>query len=348
MYSVVQNYSMYRKEMVISMSKTTLEQLAKINQRFESAHGKCNETDLYMANSYIELIEKSRNNNLPMVGDIVQYTNAYGDYYNHAIVEYVDGDTVGLCERGNPSIHRSENKIGFGISISGGSFPSVSLSNMKLIGTTETNFWDFGHRGACADGGIDFCATVNLWECNVNEQKYSTKEREKYYISWCSGSHPSGYHYFASKEAMSSHAWKTLEELQDWLRTMRADVTQGFNCNIVAWTYKEKKIHVSPVEYEKIEAEEDVMLMNGHRRCKRIYDDENGIIYTYFVWYWDDPTKEFNEKSVYQNSVIKQYELHWRTPINQVAHKELTTGKVEPLNVSGLFKKWYKEEDENA
>lgn len=329
------------------MSKITLEQLSKWNPVFESSHGECDNYDLHKVNGYIELIEESRNPYHPVIGDIVQYTNKYGEYFSHAIVEWTEDGSVGLCERGNPSIHKSSDMLGFGLSISGGSFPTVELSDMKLVGTTETSFWDFGHSGACADGGLYFYATVNVWECNVNEQKYSTKDRDKYYVSYCKGDHPSGYHFFASKDTMSSHAWRTLDEFQAWLRTMRAEITQGYNRNIVVWTYKEKQIHVSPTEYEKIEATEDVMVMNGHRRCKRIYDNENGIVYVYYVWYWNDATMgDFYESATKQNEIRKQYEVHWSTPINQIASMELKSGIVAPYKVMELFNKWYKEETE--
>lgn len=327
------------------MSKTTLEQLSEWNPVFESSHGAYDDYDLYKVNNYIELIEESRNPYHPMIGDVVRYTNKYGEYFSHAIVEWTEDGSVGLCEQGNPSIHKSNNMLGFDLSISGGSFPTVLLSDMKLVDATETSFWDFGHSGACADGAVYFYATVNVWECNVNEQKYSEKERDRYYVSYCKGDHPSGYHYFASKGAISSHAWVTLEEFQYWLRTMRADITQGYNHNIVVWTYKEKQVHVSPMEYEKIEAEEDVMLMNGRRKCKRIYDDENSIVYVYYVWYWkDDSMGDFYESSAKQNEIRKQYEVHWSTPINQIARKEFEEGKVKPYKVTELFRKWYEEE----
>ena len=326
------------------MSKVTLEQLSKWNQGFEIEHGKCNEFDLQKVNNYIELIEESRNNSHPMIGDIVQYTNKYGEYFSHAIVEWTEDGQVGLCESGNPSIHKSnDNWWGFGLSISGGAFPKVLLRNMKLVGKKDTRFWDFGHCGACGNGGIDFYATVNVWECNVNEQKYSTKDRDKYYVHYCEKNHPSGYHFFASKGATSSNAWKTLSEMQDWLRTKRADIEQGYCRNIIVWTYRENQIHVSPTEYEKIEAEEDIMCMNGRRRCKRIYDDENGIINTYFVWYWDDDSMgDFYERSTKQNEIIKQYEVHWSVPINQVAHRELETGMVKPYDVMKYIREWDK------
>ena len=99
------------------------------------------------------------------------------------------------------------------------------------------------------------------------------------------------------------------------------------------------------MEYEKIEAEEDVMVMNGHRKCKRVYDDENSIVYVYYVWYWkDDSMGDFYESANKQNEIRKQYEVHWSTPINQIACREFAEGKIKPYDVVGLFRKWYEEE----
>lgn len=327
------------------MGKVTLEQLKKWNARFESAHFECNESDLVMANSYIDLIEKSRSKNTPVKGDVVRFTNEYGKYYSHALVEWADDDEVGLCEQGNPSIGKSDSEIGFFLSISGGSFPRVPLNKMKLIGKTKTRFWDFGHCGACKDGGIDFFAEVNLWECDINEQPYSTKNRDMYHITYSTMREDTGYKFFATKDAMSSCAWKNEGDLQDWLRTNRASITNQSPRQMTVWTYKETVHHCSPAEYESVNAPEDVMCMNGHRRCKRIYDDENSVIHVYYVWYWeDDSMGDFYERSVKQNEIRKQYECNWLPPINQVAHNELKTGKVKPLDIRCLFKKYTWEE----
>ena len=91
---------------------------------------------------------------------------------------------------------------------------------------------------------------------------------------------------------MRNYAWRTEEEMQAWLRTHRAIVTGKTWGGSVIWTYKEVEHHCTNTEYDALNVTEDIFLMNGSkRRCKRVYDDENCILHTYFVWYWEDDTQ---------------------------------------------------------
>lgn len=84
-------------------------------------------------------------------------------------------------------------------------------------------------------------------------------------------------------------AWGNENAWQVWLKTFRGVVFEYDSYFGVVWYWKEKQHHVSPEEYDKINGFEDSMLCNGLRRCKRIYDEENHVVNTYFVWYWDAP-----------------------------------------------------------
>lgn len=324
---------------MVKIMKHTIESLKEINQRFLSTHYRLVQADVDMANEYIKLIDKSRSKERASIGDVVRYTTKNGDYYSFAHIDSINElGKVTICEQASPSIHKSNNKEGFSFSTSGGSWCDISISNMKYVGTTNKEFWDFGHCGACAGGGIYFNATVNIWEYNANKCKYSTKERDRHYIYYSEKVTGCGYHYTAYKSGLNSCAWSTERELQAWLRTFRADIEQGYNC-IVAWAYKEIEHHISPEEFEKIDGIEDTMLCNGARICKRIYDDVNSTVHTYFVWYWDDPSMgDFMERASKQNDIRKQYELGWNSKENSYATNELITGKVEPIKIMEYFK----------
>lgn len=140
-----------------------------------------------------------------------------------------------------------------------------------------------------------------------------------------------------SWNALSSHAWKTKKEMQAWLRTYRA-VTDGKHTwgGTVIWTYKEIEHHCSDAEYDALEVPEDIFLMNGSkRRCKRVYDDANCVIHTYFVWYWEDDTLDFYERMSLQNKVIDSYKVDYFTnKVNKIALEELRSGKVKPLQIN--------------
>lgn len=313
------------------MKKYTVETLKKENYHFDYEHG-ITESDVMKVNKIIDAIENSRSTERIQVGDVVQYTNEYGEYFPHAMITNIYDNTE-ICENGNmyTNIHEGE----FCHSTSGGSFSHHEMKGFTYIGKTTRTFWTFGHNGACANGGVYFTATVNLWECNDNKEMFSTKTHDKYYLSYRKSD--SDYQYFASKSGgMSDNAWRTAKEMQAWLRTKRAIVT-GENTwgGAIIWTYKEVKHHCSNTEYDALNVTEDIFLMNGSkRRCKRVYDDENCIIHTYFVWYWEDDSQEFYARMSAKNKIIDSYKVDYSTnKVNKIALEELRSGKVKPLQI---------------
>ena len=136
---------------------------------------------------------------------------------------------------------------------------------------------------------------------------------------------------------MSSYAWRTEEDMQAWLRTKRAVATKKNTWGgAVIWTYKEIEHHCSNAEYDALEAPEDIFLMNGSkRRCKRVYDDKNYILHTYFVWYWEDDTLDFYKRMSLQNKIIDSYEVdYFANEVNKIALKELRSGTIKPLEIN--------------
>ena len=324
----------------------TVESLSKINSRFLNTHFEIINADVDRVNTCINLVEKSRNIEKPMVGDIVQYTDEYGDYFAHAVIEKVKDREAYIAESGNMYLDLDkESEHGFFASVScGGAFHYIPIKKMVYTKKQEErSFWHFGHCGACADGGIDFYAKVNVWECNLNEQKYSTKTHEKHYVSY--REHPeqwnSRYHFSNN----NGKAWEKEKDFQAWLRTFRGVVESGnWKNQLIVWTYKNIEHHVSPSVYETVNGIEDTFLMNAKiRKCKRIYDDKNYIVHTYYVWYWEDSEaleKDFYKRLSEQNKVIDNYVLDWRLhKANEYARKELENGTVQPIDLKPLWRK---------
>lgn len=314
----------------------TPEILSKINQRFLSAHYELTESDVEKVNTCVELLEKSRTPEKPMPGDIVQYTDEHGNYYSSAFIEKVEDNKAYIAEHANSYLDlNEESETGISVFVSaGGAFHYIPLEQMIYTDKqTERRFWHFGHCGGCADGGIDFYATVNVWECDLNEERYSTRTHDKHYISYDPEPDKFGGNYqFVSDK---HKAWKTEEDFQAWLRTFRGVVEPGGTKLFVVWAYKQVEHHCSPEEYAALKAFEDTFLMNGSvRRCKRIYDDKNYTVHTYYVWYWNDPEKDFYERAAEQNEIIDSYTLDWRThKENEYARKELNSGKIQTINL---------------
>lgn len=310
----------------------TINTLSEINQRFLSRHNSLEQYDVDMANNFIRLIETSRSKKTPKAGDLVLYTNEYGDYYSSAHIEEIENGKVHLCEQASVYVcDNSSVSEGFICSSSGGTWSSIPVEKFYYVGTKEKRFWHFGHLGACADGGIDFYATVNVWECSLNKQPFSTKTHDKYYLfrSGCKGN----YHYFT--RGTCGCAWEKKEELQAWLRTHRAVIVDN-----IAWVYKEVEHHVSPNEFDSLNIPEDIFLMNGSkRRCKRIYDDQKYIMHTYFVWYWKTDnvaggTIDFQKVAEEQNKAINSYKVDdFKSAVNIIALNELRSGKIKPIDI---------------
>ena len=208
-------------------------------------------------------------------------------------------------------------------------------------GQEEKRFWDFS-SGIYRTRGIDFYTTVNVWMCDLNEDLFSTMTHNKYYLYFLKQGR-NGDHFFLSSRESGDRAWKTEEELQAWIRTYRGIVSCFKGKQAVVWTYRERYHFVSPEQYENLEAQEDVMRMNGLRYCKRIYDDKNYTLHTYFVWYWDDPAiSKFAEAAAKQNKIRKKYEINlwtdYRIKENACALRELREGIAEAVDLQPLYR----------
>ena len=102
------------------------------------------EKELEKANIYIELMNTERENtDTPVAGDIVRFTDKYGNYYEVAHIDAVFDDEVYICEKAYiPFIHIKINgKIGF--STSGGSWCYREFKNFKKVGTQTKMFCDW-------------------------------------------------------------------------------------------------------------------------------------------------------------------------------------------------------------
>lgn len=299
----------------------TLKELNEINGRFTRRHGNVNNNDLENVNDFIFLLKNERRDNMIHAGDVIEYTNEYGEHFPTAHVERInmEDNTVNICEHANTYIFKNENN-NICCNSSGGTWHNIPLDKLTYKGTTERLFWFFGHCGACVDGGIDFYTSVNVWEYSENKEPYNTKTHDKFYFYYKEKENENDYcYYLRDNECCSSRAWRTKREFEAWLKTFRGVI----NNNII-WTYKNKTHHVSPVEFENINTPVDSFLMNGTvRQCKRIYDDANYTVHTYFVWYYDDSTLDFEERCMKQKKEIDMYKMDWKTPENQIAFREL-------------------------
>ncbi len=144
-----------------------INELNKINIRYLQEHHKITEKDVTNINKIIEIIENTRDITHPKTGDIVLFTSQHGDYYGNAIISNTfDGDDFEVCECPYTPFFSCyvDSTKDVKISVSGGKFHIFNKSMFKYKGKQQRLFCDWGVCGACANGAIDFYATVNVWE----------------------------------------------------------------------------------------------------------------------------------------------------------------------------------------
>lgn len=281
----------------------TIESLKTINTGYDRDH-RLTQEDVDKANKYVNIIHRSRTDKQIQVGDIIDFTTKHGDYYRNAHVEKYEfeNNTWSVCEQPYiPFININDNNdISF--STSGGAWSCVP-NNLKLIGKRNKYFKDWGHRGACANGSINFQAEVNVWEYKEDNPlygEYTTKEWEKHYISYCvdendNPKNGSQYRYFGN-----GIAFTTKSDYQAWLDTFRAVEFKGNWPNqTVVFCYKENSHLISKEEWNILDMQMDSRLCNGVNLCKVKYDDENHCIDVY----------RFSNSSSFDWQRFKEYEL---------------------------------------
>jgi hypothetical protein len=254
----------------------TLETLTEFNVSDRNT----SEEVVVVVNAHIAQIEGSRNPLQPIYGDIVRYTDKYGKFYGNSKIDRTNESEAYLCESGSaPWVYKNSISIGCG-----GAFHWIPMENFKLIGAKKTQFCDWGSRGVGANSAVHFEAIVNLWECNVNEQEYSTEFYNRQFIYVNNKIDLSRadreYKYYGDGVAFEND-----ENFYAWLRTYRGIIIDSYDDNHkIVWTYKEVMNHMTPMEkYLSItDCIVDTETFNGRKlECKRRYDDENHIVYTW-------------------------------------------------------------------
>lgn len=258
----------------------TIESLKDINYSYDMAVG-VKESDVDKANALIAAIESSRNQKCPQVGDIVNLTNAYGEYYERAHIEKKEGSELYICESPYTPFVDIYNEL-ISTNTSGGAWLYIP-SNLKLVGTQDKIFKSWGNMGACANGAFSFYAKVNVWEYVDGIHEFTTKDYDKWHLSiFEETSSQQAYKYILSKSGMKSCAFKTTEEYEKWKKTFRGIERENYNSKSkIVWAFKETSLCVPLEDYLKIEnAVIDSELCNGViQECKRIYEGSKVTTY---------------------------------------------------------------------
>ena len=166
--------------------KYGIETLKERNVSYDHEHG-LTQKDVDMANNHVQLIERTRSEVTPQIGDRLVYVTEHGDYYGNALI---DGKStkegyLSICEQPYvPFVWEEGGSIR--LSVSGGAFHSVNPKDRKFLKWTEGAFKDWGHCGACANGSVTFIAKVPLWfyaEPNSRYGDFTTETYRKFYLN---------------------------------------------------------------------------------------------------------------------------------------------------------------------
>ena len=140
----------------------TIETLKEVNGAYDHNHG-VSLHDLDLANYYLTVIESRVGKAKPTSGDVIDFTNKYGERYERARIETIDEDGLSVCMLPfTPFVLVSEDHGEFITNTSGGPWSKVK-GEAQWIGTIPKRFKAWGHNGPCASGAFEFFAEVNVW-----------------------------------------------------------------------------------------------------------------------------------------------------------------------------------------
>lgn len=250
----------------------THEQLLELNESYHQDHT-LTEDDVEMANYLATLVEATRNQYIPICGDIIEYTDKHGFYYPNGHIAAASSDEIYLCEQPYvPFLSEHPKKFGITTSTSGGAWAHIP-SRVKYLGKRLKEFKQFGHCGGRANGAVTFQAEVNVWEYVSPGVEFSTKTHDRFELHIQSEPTDMGYVYLISKSYNSHTAFKTFEEYEAWLETYHGVERSGFSeRSRTIWTYKQHNKCIPLQEYNQIiGAVIDSDLCNGYiQECKRV------------------------------------------------------------------------------
>ena len=159
-------------------NKYGIETLKRLNVSYDHQHSLTQE-DVDMVNSYVELIERTRSEIIPQIGDRLVYVTEHGDYYGNALIDdkYVKEGYLSVCEQPYVPFVWEENG-NIRLSVSGGSFHSVNPKELKFMKWTEGAFKDWGHcRGVRQRVGGIYGKSAVVVLCRTQSQVRKLHDR---------------------------------------------------------------------------------------------------------------------------------------------------------------------------
>lgn len=252
-------------------NKYSIETLKPLNVSYDHQHW-LTQKDVDMANRHVELIERTRSEAEPQVGDKLVYVTEHGDYYGHALIDSrrtTDGH-LSVCEQPYVPFVWEENGD-IRLNVSGGAFHFLDPRELKFLGWTEGAFKDWGHCGACGNGTVAFTARVPLWfyaEPNPRYGKFTTETYRRFYLS--KKKEPEAGNLYQGHDA----AFRDEAEFQQFLQDYEGTVFKGnWENQIVVWCFRREYVFLPLAEWEKVDAPVVERRLNFHPEQVKIVKD---------------------------------------------------------------------------
>ena len=266
----------------VTKEKYSIETLRERNVSYDHQHWLTQE-DVDMANNYVKLIERTRSEVTPQIGDRLVYVTEHGDYYGHALIDSRSAKEgyLFVCEQPYvPFVWEEDGNIR--LSVSGGAFHSVNPKELKFLKWTEGAFKDWGHCGACGNGSVTFLAKVPLWfyaEPNPRYGNFTTETYRKFYLHKREESE-NGNLYQGFDIAFRDEA-----EFQQFLKDYEGTVFKGnWENQIVLWCFRREYVFLPLAEWETVDAPAEERRLNFYpEQVKIVKDMEKHITYFYRI-----------------------------------------------------------------
>lgn len=251
-------------------NKYTLETLRPLNVSYDHEHG-LRQEDVDMANSFVELIERTRTDQHPQTGDLMIYVSKHGDYSARALIEKEDDTDLSVCV--NPYIPFVYQKgKGIGCDVSGGPFYRVKITDAEFKGWDTGYFKDWGYWGPRGNGSVSFGATVALWEYREPDPIYgdfTTKDWQRIYVR--KNTEPDAEYLYQG----IGICCKDEEEFGQFIQDHEGTVYSGnWYDQVVVWCFKHFVKGVSREQWDAIDVPASERVIHGRRQPVKIWKDK--------------------------------------------------------------------------
>lgn len=268
----------------------TLESLSVINLTYCYSHS-MTQKDVDTVNSLVETIEKERVGvTTPLPGDIVYFTDRYGQYYDNALPSKLNAFGDGKAEvcygPYAPVVSMDGGEIR--LSVSGGPFGHHDPAAFAFMGESCRRFAVWGACGPQANGLVEFDARVHLWsyrEPNPLYGDYSTKDWDMFYVNYSNEPKDgSRYRYSVSLPGGTRmHAFADDTAYLAWLKTYRGIEFNGaWENQTVVFCYKKVEKLISQKEWDALALPTDTRFINCSTILVKVdYDDFKHVVKEY-------------------------------------------------------------------